>query len=339
MSSVVDVSSVASSLEQYRLRTQRKNRIARKEKAKYVRPSRAEASLAAVNAARLAERRGDRHSLRCMDAKKAARERKKIDAQETKEREKVAGVLAASKKAAAIEERKKQKVAIASEKAAAVEKRNREKVAIASKKAAAVEKRKQKAARKQKGAMAAARARREVARQAKRAAVLETRRVASKLARDLLKGEAANRYAMRMDMTEVELLAVLECDGVDLDEMFADSDRDLGKVLMLYYINSGYLSFDNHREYMSSYSGVPVDVERIVSQVKQERLTEGERDTKVFRFYNRHSYTEANLFACSACGYRVREQQTDPELLYKCVDLDSDCMSVLLFTQEQECVF
>jgi hypothetical protein len=56
MSSVVDVSSVASSLEQYRLRTQRKNRIARKEKAKYVRPSRAEASLAAVNAARLAER-------------------------------------------------------------------------------------------------------------------------------------------------------------------------------------------------------------------------------------------------------------------------------------------
>jgi hypothetical protein len=187
--------------------------------------------------------------------------------------------------------------------------------------------------------MAAARATREVARQAKRAAVLETRRVAAKLARDLLKREEANRYAMRTDMTEVELLAVLECDGIDLDEMFADSDRDLAKALMLYYINSGYLSFDNHREYMSSYSGVPVDVERIVSQVKQERLTEGERDTKVFRFYNRHSYTQANLFACSACGYRVREQQTDPELLYKCVDLDSDFMSVLLFTQEQECVF
>jgi hypothetical protein len=61
--------------------------------------------------------------------KKAARERKKIDAQEIKEREKVARVLAASKKAAAVEESKKQKVAIASEKAAAVEKRNREKVA------------------------------------------------------------------------------------------------------------------------------------------------------------------------------------------------------------------
>jgi hypothetical protein len=70
MSSVVDVSSVASSLEQYRLRTRRKDRIARKEKAKYVRPSRAQASLAAVNAARLAERRGDRRSLRCSDAKK-----------------------------------------------------------------------------------------------------------------------------------------------------------------------------------------------------------------------------------------------------------------------------
>ena len=173
----------------------------------------------------------------------------------------------------------------------------------------------------------------------KKAELLEKKRNDMKVARDLLKELDCDQYAMRLDMTEVELLAVLERDGVNVDEVFNDSERNLAKALFLYYVNSGYLSFDNQREYMNCYAGQLVDKERIISQVEEEKLTDNERDVLIGRFYDRHSYTDAKLYACAACGHRVREQRTKPEVVYKYVDVESDFMSVLRYNDDQEYSF
>jgi hypothetical protein len=176
-------------------------------------------------------------------------------------------------------------------------------------------------------------------REKKKAELLAKKRNDMTVARNLLKELDGDRYDVRLDMTEVDLLAVLERDGVNVEEVFADFDRNLAKALFLYYVNSGCLSFDNQREYMNSYSGHPVDKDRIVSQVEAEILTEEERDALVGRFYERHSYTDAKLYACAACGHRVREQRTNPEVIYRYVEVGSDFMSPLQYTKEQEYSF
>jgi hypothetical protein len=140
---------------------------------------------------------------------------------------------------------------------------------------------------------------------------------------------AREKYAMKMGITESELLAVLESDSADVGAIFGDSEKDLTKALLLYYVNSGYLAFDNHREYMQSYKDCLVDEERLSDQIAAKCLTDGELDCIVKRFFTRHSYTEANLYACAACGYRVREQKCNPEVLYRRVGLYSDVLSKL----------
>ena len=131
-----------------------------------------------------------------------------------------------------------------------------------------------------------------------------------------------------MAMTGDELEAKLKKHG---PEMFYGIEKDVMKSLVLYYINSGYLDFDQYKEYDAKCTGKPVDVNKIVEQVKEEKLSTEELGNLVNQFYAQHSYTEGRLLSCACCGVRRLEGPT-----IQCSEVSILNLDLLRLTSDQK---
>jgi hypothetical protein len=140
-------------------------------------------------------------------------------------------------------------------------------------------------------------------------------------------------YNLKLGMTEKEVLSILEHPDCENAEVFRDSEADLDKAVFLYYLNSGLNLGDYQREFDNAWEGKDVDVDRLCRQIDDEVLSDVDYDHIVREYFGRHSYTDACLFSCAACGYRMRKQKTDPVIKYRCVVFSDDIMSVLEYSE------
>jgi hypothetical protein len=143
-----------------------------------------------------------------------------------------------------------------------------------------------------------------------------------------------------MDMTEDEYISVYEGDYINYDDMFMNSANDLSKALFLYYENSSCARYGQYREYSKRWDGVAVDGDCVVKEVKQQDMSRWERYNMMSDFSSAHSLTSGNLYSCAACGYRLKEStHGDSDVKYTRFLLNSDELSVLKYTREQEEAF
>ena len=121
----------------------------------------------------------------------------------------------------------------------------------------------------------------------------------------------------------------------DPEGFFKDSQRSVGKSLLLYYLNSGYEVCDQYREYDANSVDQPVDKEKIISDIQDQKLSDEELHDIIERFYTQHSYTEANLMSCGSCGIRMRERDANPEIKYRKLSLSDPRAKLLNYTKDE----
>ena len=93
---------------------------------------------------------------------------------------------------------------------------------------------------------------------------------------------------------------------------FDDARKSVPKALLLFYINSGLMRFQRHREYMNKWTGCVVDKQRLVSEIWSEASSEQEIQEMIKRFLCNHLFTEGRLMACGCCGRRSIERECGP---------------------------
>lgn len=92
------------------------------------------------------------------------------------------------------------------------------------------------------------------------------------------------------------------------DQFFKDSQQSLIKSLLLFYLNSGYALYDQWKEYDENYKDKPVDIKKVVSDVKGEAITDEQLCNIVETYYKDHSYVDGDLISCACCGSRLQER-------------------------------
>ena len=177
---------------------------------------------------------------------------------------------------------------------------------------------------------AMARARREQSEE-QRQAELDAARERADRARRVERGSIKRDFSMKHE----ELVADLE--SHDYDDYFRDMEDDVFKSTLLFYLNSGCHQFDQHKEFQKGggdcENGGKVDVEKMVKEVKAERLSDAEHETLMKRFRTAHSCVEGNLFSCGACGFWVLERSVDPEIRFVCLSLSDERAKLLKFEE------
>ena len=119
------------------------------------------------------------------------------------------------------------------------------------------------------------------------------------------------------------------------EEFFKDSQRDINKALLLYYLNSGYEQFDQYKEYNIRSSTTPIDRDKIMRDIQSQKLTDKELHELIAAFYARHNFKDASLLSCASCGIRLRQRNEKPACTYIRVDLDHPDLRPLKYTEEQ----
>ena len=107
-------------------------------------------------------------------------------------------------------------------------------------------------------------------------------------------------------MREEDLQAVIRTwdRGDRLDELFSKIDNDIVGAQMLYYLNSGYMRFDQHKEYSKRWQGEAVD-ERRMCEVMSNEVPSAEELQKLYvSFRETHDFVNSTLRACGTCGTR-----------------------------------
>jgi hypothetical protein len=117
-------------------------------------------------------------------------------------------------------------------------------------------------------------------------------------------------------------------------QFFKDSQKDVNKSLLLYYLNSGYGKFDQYKEYDANCASTEIDKPKIIRDIQAEKLTDKELHEKLETFFAQHSYTGANLISCGCCGIRQRERIQSPEIKYQRLYLKDPLSSILEYRDE-----
>ena len=112
------------------------------------------------------------------------------------------------------------------------------------------------------------------------------------------------------------------------------SDARLATIL--YHLNSGHYRFDEWKEHSSDYCNETVDVDAMKDEILAERLTDEELFERMEHFFNVHSYSEGDLFACGACGWRQMEREKKPTIKYEKIALTDPRLQPLMMTEEQQ---
>jgi hypothetical protein len=134
---------------------------------------------------------------------------------------------------------------------------------------------------------------------------------AHRIKRRRVRNEEIKKYEMRFDMTEEEYFKIMNKEGVDYDVVFQDSAKNLAKAVHLFYANSGCRENGQYREYDRRWEGKLIDQEDICKQVEAHKSTCDDYFRVFDKFFSEHSYTNACLYSCGACGYRIRERLID----------------------------
>jgi hypothetical protein len=151
-----------------------------------------------------------------------------------------------------------------------------------------------------------------------------------------VRNEEIKKYEMRFDMTEEEYFKIMKEEGVDYDVVFQDSAKNLAKAVHLFYANSGCGENGQYREYDRRWEGKLIDQEDICKQVEAHKSTCDDYFRMFDKFFSEHSYTNACLYSCGACGYRIRERLIDKRpVTYVRYRLGSDELLPLRYNEEQ----
>ncbi|CAB9509761.1 unknown protein [Seminavis robusta] len=116
---------------------------------------------------------------------------------------------------------------------------------------------------------------------------------------------------------------------------FDDFNKHPAKAVLLFYINSGLFRFEQYKDYTASSNGQPIDVDRLVQDIRDERMTDKEYDTIIRKFYELHSFVDFSTKSCGCCGLRLIERIDEPRIQYVRVPLSHSKMSILKYTLQQ----
>jgi hypothetical protein len=116
---------------------------------------------------------------------------------------------------------------------------------------------------------------------------------------------------------------------------FSDMEQIPAKSVMLFYINSGYLRFQQYKDYDAAFNNQPIDLAKVASDIQAEALSVEELDGVVRKFYDVHPFVDFMIQGCSACGIRLIERCDDPCVQFVRVSLSSPNMSILMFSADQ----
>jgi len=91
------------------------------------------------------------------------------------------------------------------------------------------------------------------------------------------------------------------------NNFFEDSNRNVIKALLLFYLNSGCMRFDQYKEYSAKWDKAPIDMAKLEKEIEEEALSNTELVDLLTKFLKRHSYSKFNLTSCGGCGVRGYE--------------------------------
>ena len=91
--------------------------------------------------------------------------------------------------------------------------------------------------------------------------------------------------------------------------VFGDVDRNLLKATLLFYLNSGCARFEEDKFHCASKSGKRIDIEKVVGEIMNEKISEDEIIEKIKMFDNCHPNIGHDLLTCCACGLRMAEEK------------------------------
>ena len=117
-------------------------------------------------------------------------------------------------------------------------------------------------------------------------------------------------------------------------DIFQDAGKNPSTAVLLYYINSGCLKFQEWKEYDAMQDGQEYDIEALCQEIRNEQLLEMEIASLIEQWEKDHSYVQQNFFACGACGVR---QMDNPRVVYRPLMLSSPEAEPLCYrSNEQE---
>ena len=116
-----------------------------------------------------------------------------------------------------------------------------------------------------------------------------------------------------MEITAEELKEKLDREG---GKFFADFNQDIVKSLLLFYVNSGMLRYDQYKNYTTGCEGEMVDTTAIEKELMDELLTDKELEALMLHFFESHSYTEEKLMSCGGLrsSSHGKDQGTESEI-------------------------
>ena len=123
------------------------------------------------------------------------------------------------------------------------------------------------------------------------------------------------------NMTPGDLKLILERSG---EKVFENSNNTLGQALFLFYANAGLLRFDQWKDFSAHFDGKEMDIEALMKELDDERLTDEEMKLLAIEFLSLHSYTAEPLFSCATCGVRQMGRIKDPSISYSSFVLGED---------------
>ncbi len=133
-----------------------------------------------------------------------------------------------------------------------------------------------------------------------------------------------------------ELQKMLKADPIG-ESLFADLVKNPVKAVLLFYLNSGFFSFQRWKEYCACYANKTMTEEDLVQlneEILQEALNDEELLALLFDYLRRHELSPESLLSCGACGIRQYERTEAPVVHYEEYFLD-DNSSPLRYTQEE----
>ena len=115
-------------------------------------------------------------------------------------------------------------------------------------------------------------------------------------------------------------------------DIFQDAGKNPSTAVLLYYINSGCLKFQEWKEYDAMQDGQEYDVEAFCQEIRNEQLLEMEIASLIEQWEKDHSYVQHNFFACGACGVH---QMENPRVVYRPLMLSSPEAEQLRYNEQE----
>jgi hypothetical protein len=119
------------------------------------------------------------------------------------------------------------------------------------------------------------------------------------------------------------------------DSFFNDLIKSPTKATLLFYVNSGFLRFQQYKDFNKRWDGQEVDVEALLQEIKEEELLDDELQELASLFLMCHSFTQSDSPACACCGLRQSEKPADPVIHYERVPLSDPKMSPIQYTETE----